>query len=299
MKPAIRQHTGSFREGSDTATETVGSDSQLEELVRPVDVAFLLAVPCTLLAIFLLPKSVQEGLALSYAQPTAFTMYASHFVHLQASSLLANLLVFLLVVSPALLASIRSGRRRRFYVVAFTILLAFPFVLSSLNMLFPRPRIGTGFSGINFAFVGYLPHALADRIEADRPATTRTARTFLPAVFFVGTAVIVLRMSAPLGVTPHTGSWLTAIGAGSVLAVGTCVRPVVRRPRPRTRSLVETVPPLVPFGSVLFVLVIVAGFPSSGYGGRVIINVFLHFLGYSLGYLVPYVAFRVLGAELD
>ncbi|MDS0294993.1 hypothetical protein [Halogeometricum luteum] len=231
---------------------------------------------------------------LSYAHPTALTMYASHFVHLQASALLSNLLVFLFVVPPALLASVRSGRRRRFYVVAFTALAVFPFALSSLNMLFPRPRVGLGFSGINFAFVGYLPHALADRMEADRPASTRTARTVLPAVFFVGAAVVVLRMWAPLGVTPRAGGWLAAVGAAGFLAVGTCVRPVVRRPWSRTRSLVETVPPLVPFGGALFVLVIVAGFPSGGYGGRVITNVFLHFLGYSFGYIVPYVAFRVL-----
>ncbi|MDS0300138.1 hypothetical protein NDI76_15435 [Halogeometricum sp. S1BR25-6] len=299
MKVLIRRQTGSVRGVNRATGVATNSDSHRTEFVRLRDVAFVLAVPCLLVAAFLLPESIRGGLVLSYERPTALAMYASHFVHVRASSLLSNLLVFFLVVPPALLASVRSGRRRRFYVVAFTVLVVFPFVLSVLNMLFPRPRVGMGFSGINFAFVGYLPHALADRFEADRPAPTRTARAFLPAVFFVGAAVVVLRMSTPLGVTPRAGGWLAAVGAGSVLAVGTCVQPVVRRPRVRTRSLVETMPPLVPFGSVLFVLVIAAGFPSGGYGGRVITNVFLHFLGYSFGYIVPYVVFRVLEAEFD
>lgn len=297
MKSVARRQTGSVREVTRTGDGTANSNSHVEERIRSTDVAFVLVVPLVLVAVFLLPGPIQRGLVLSYTRPSALTMYVSHFVHLDVSSLLSNLLVFVLVVPPALLASVRSGRRRRFYFVAFTILAVFPFVLSSLNMLFPRPRIGMGFSGINFAFVGYLPHALADRVEADRLKSTRTARTFLPAVFFVGTAIIVLRMSTPLGMTPDTGGWLPAIGAGSFLAVGTCVRPVILRSRPRTRSFAEAVPPSVPFGSVLFVLVIVAGFPSGGYGGSVITNVFLHFLGYAFGYIVPYVAFRVLGVE--
>lgn len=274
------------------------ASSHSEERLRVADLAFVVGVPLALVAVFALPAPVRRDLALSYARPSVLTMYTSHFVHLEASYLLSNVAVFLAVVPFALVTSVRSGRRRRFYLVAFTLLTVFPFALSVLNVAFPRPRIGMGFSGINLAFAGYLPHALSDRFEAGRGESLSTRRTLLPALFFLGTTVVVCRMALAGGAAFDTGRWLLAAGGGSLLAVTLCVGPVVRE-RPLARPTGERTPPVVLFGTALFVLVLVAGFPSSVRTGDSVINVFLHFLGYSLGYIVPYVAFEVLGIDVD
>jgi len=262
------------------------------------DVAFLLAVPLVLVGVFVLPKPVRLSLALSYLEPTVLTAYASHFVHLEFPHLLANLLVFLAVVPFAVLASVKSGRRHRFYLVAFVFLTVFPFVFSGLNVLFPRPRIGFGFSGISLAFVGYLPHALADRLERDGSASAAVASSLLPAAFFAGTILIALRMWRSLGAAPPAArAPLVAAGLGSLLSMLIFARPVYVRIRDRDESLSALCPPSVAFGALLFVLVVLVGFPNVSPADGTVLNLFVHFLGYSFGFVVPYATFRVVGFD--
>jgi hypothetical protein len=247
-----------------------------------------------LVVVFLLPMELRRELALLYTEPSIRSMYASHFVHFDFPHLAANLLVYLLVVPFSLAVSVWSGRRRRFYLVAFTILVAFPPVLSGLNVLFPRPRIGMGFSGMNLAFVGYLPHVLADRFRAERPEWKRTRTAFLQLAFFVGMVIVAVRVAGSLNGVPRIGfGWLLLAGAGSLLAAVGYTRPVVSCLRSQGFSG-GTVPPLTAFGSLLFVLLVIVGFPEVSPEGGSIVNLFLHLLGFSFGYIVPYIAFRVL-----
>jgi hypothetical protein len=184
--------------------------------IRPVDVALVAAIPVVLVAVFLLPMGLRRDLALLYTEPSVLTMYASHFVHLDRPHLMANLLVYLLVVPFSLAVSVWSGRRRRFYAVAVVVLVAFPLALSVLNVLLPRPRIGMGFSGMNLAFVGYLPHVLADRFEFERPEWARCRAALLALFFFVGTAIVTIRVTASIRGTAQPGlHWLVVAGAGS------------------------------------------------------------------------------------
>lgn len=266
--------------------------------IRAVDVAFVAAIPAVLVAVFLLPLGRRRDLALLYTDPSVLTMYASHFVHLGLPHLAANLLVYLLVVPFSVAVSVWSGRRRRFYLVAVTILLVFPLVLSGLNVLLPRPRIGMGFSGMNLAFVGYLPHVLADRFEAERPEWERSRAALLALLFFVGTAVVTVRITASIYDTAQPGlHWLVVAGAGSLAAAVALTRPVVSCLRSRGVAGAP-IPPLAALGSLLFVLLMFVGFPNVSPADGSVVNLFLHFLGFSFGYIVPYAAFQVLGVSL-
>lgn len=263
------------------------------------DVVAVALVPAVLVAVFSLPEGTRREFALLYTEPTLRTLYTAHFVHLSFPHLAANLLVYLLVVPFSLFVSVWSGRRRRFYVVALVVLVIFPVVLSGLNVLFPRPRLGMGFSGLNLAFVGYLPHVLADRFEAEQPEWDELRAALLALAFFVGTAIVTLRVLGSIGGAPRVGLvWLFAAGLGSLLAATVLTKPVVSCLRSQGFAG-GTIPPLSALGSLLFVLVMVVGFPEVTPEGGSVVNLFLHLLGYSLGYLVPYVAFQVLGISVS
>ena len=264
-----------------------------------LDVAAVVLVPAVLVAVFLLPAGARREFALLYAEPTLRTLYTAHFVHLSFPHLAANLLVYLLVVPFSVVVSVRSGRRRRFYVVALVVLGIFPVVLSGLNVLFPRPRLGMGFSGLNLAFVGYLPHVLADQFEAERPEWDELRAALLALAFFVGTAIVTLRVIGSVRGAPQVGvAWLLAAGLGSLAAATALTRPVVSYLRSQGFAG-GTIPPVSALGCLLFVLVMVVGFPEVSPDGGSVVNLFLHLLGNSLGYLVPYVAFQVLGLSVD
>jgi len=266
--------------------------------IRPVDVVLVATIPAVLVAVFLLPVGLRRDLALLYTEPSVLTMYASHFVHLDLPHLTANLLVYLLVVPFSLAVSVWSGRRRRFYAVALVVLAAFPLALSGLNVLLPRPRIGMGFSGMNLAFVGYLPHVLADRFEAERPEWERSRAALLAVLFFVGTTIVAVRVTASLRGTAQPGlDWLLVAGAGSLTAAVGLTRPLVSCLRSRGIAGAP-VPPLAALGSLLFVLLMIVGFPEISPADGSVVNLFLHLLGFSFGYIVPYLAFRVLGLSL-
>jgi len=284
-------NTGGVADGSPTGGDALR--------LTAVDVAFLVYIPAALVGVFLLPMELRRELALRYMEPSVRTMYAAHFVHFDFLHLVSNLLVYLLVVPFSLAVSVWSGRRRRFYVVAVTILLAFPLILSGLNVLFPRPRIGMGFSGLNLAFVGYLPHVLADRFEAEHPEWERSRAALLALAFFVGTGIVTVRVVASIRGAPRIGiGWALAAGIGSFAAAAGLTRPVVSCLRSQGITG-GSIPPLVALGSLLFVLLMIVGFPEASATGGSVVNVFLHLLGFSFGYIVPYTAFQVFGLSMS
>ncbi|MFB6251735.1 MAG: hypothetical protein ABEI27_08635 [Halobellus sp.] len=289
---------GETPETGSAAGQSKDTGSAIGQRISPLDVAFVAVVPLVLIGVFLLPEAVKRSFTLSYLDPTVVTAYTAHFVHLDSTHLLTNLVVFLLVVPFVAAVSVRNGRRREFYLVAFTILAVFPFVFSALNVLFPRPRIGLGFSGINLAFVGYLPHVVVARFELERPDTREIGNVLLPVAFFVGTATVVLRLGpAVLSELPARRSEFAASGLFSVSAAVVLLSVVFTRFRERDWLLTDAISPLVGFGGLLFVLLLVIGFPQPTASGGSVLNVFVHFLGYSFGYLVPYTAFRVVGID--
>lgn len=253
-----------------------------------LDVAAVLAVPAATVAAFLLPRSVRSAFVLSYLDPTPVTMYASHFVHLGPTHLVTNLVVYLAVVPLTLLLSLLSDRRQRFYVAFFTILVAFPFVLSALNVALARPRVGFGLSGINMAFLGFLPLALREYLSSRYTELFRPEHA--PLLFFVGTAIISL-----WGVPRTTTTLLT--GSASLLVCLLYARSITDEfPGSATAVVHRT---LDEFEGVELALVAVslsvllpfAAFPPMMGSEAQILNVYTHLLGYSLGFIVPYVTF--------
>ncbi len=268
----------------------------VRERARVVDLLMIVSVPLLLVALFALPNPVKLDLALAYRNPTLLTAFASHYVHLEVTHLLANLLAYGAVVPVAYVVGALSGRRKTFLAAFATFVVAFPFVLSGLNLLVPRPRVGYGFSGIAMAFVGFLALLLWEYLAVQ--FGNGLDRDKSPVLFFLGVGIIAMRT------LPSLRSGLAVVALGVVGGLWYL--------RPREADVADTVIQTVRrgarypghfhsavWGVLLVVSIPFVAFPSSPAGDGTVLNVYSHALGYCLGYLVPYIALRILGMSIE
>lgn len=249
---------------------------------RTTDLAALFAVPALLLAVGALPAGVREAYAFAYDDPTLLTAFTAHYVHFSAGHLLLNVGTYLLVAPLAYALAVASGRRRRFLVAATTFLVAFPVVLSALNLAVTRPGVSAGFSGINAAFVGYVAFALPGYVgrfgpeDADIPS---------PWLFFFALAGIAL-VAVPT--TVHVlGIAVAAVLSGVLFLVPevgvhrmAALRRWVRSPGGLELGL---------FGFGVVAVYPFLAFPASPIAGSSVVNLYAHLLGFALGFMATYV----------
>jgi len=253
----------------------------LRDAVRVRDCLGLALVPAVALAVFGLSEQSRWSLAFAYEAPTMTTAYAAHFVHFEAEHLVANLLGYTLLAGGGYVLAALAGYRRLFRAAAATNVLAVPLTLSALNLAVPRNAVGYGLSGINMAFAGLFGLVLVG--YADRclklPVRVRDA----PGVFFAAAAIISL-VAVP---TPSLGMALGAangtIAAGYAVAAG----------RGRRLSVSTTEAGWLDAGvlaTVTFLGYPFVGFPAPVATDGVVVNHYVHFLGFGLGFVVPYAA---------
>lgn len=260
------------------------------------DLAVLLAVPVVLGAVFVLPESLRRSLVFAYTDPSPVTAYVAPFVHLDTTHLLVNVLGYAVVVPTIYALATLSGTRRRFWVAFVTFVVVFPPVLSYLNLAILRPTVGYGFSGVLLAFVGYLPIALADfateNLDAGPPETVS------PTVFFLGLALV-----AVLGVQSVVPENRTVLVGTSLLVVATLLSAVAfyvssahSHGSPFVLGRVVGPPgyfELFVVASGLFVGMLFVAFPAEPFTDRGVVNLYVHLLGYALGFTAPYATLQV------
>ncbi|AHG05084.1 hypothetical protein HALDL1_02125 [Halobacterium sp. DL1] len=258
----------------------------LRRAVRLRDVALLLLVPGVLVGVFALPLDVRRSLAFRYTDPTLATAYTAHFVHLESSHLLANVLAFLLLAGVGYLLATLAGRRQLFGTATATYLLAVPFALSGLNLAVPRNAVGYGFSGVNLAFAGLLPLLLV--AYARRRLDARVRLRHAPGLFFAALAVVAVVA------LPWSPVSVGVAGVAAVAAVAYAV-PLVRSDAPRASTGASTAGwlDLLVVGLVLYLATPFVAFPASpGVEGGVL-NLYAHLLGFCLAFVAPYVALEL------
>ena len=263
--------------------------------VRAVDLLVLLAVPAVLVAVFSLPEPTRRSLAFAYADPTLRSAFTAHYVHLDVGHLAGNLAGYCLLASVGYALAVLGGSRRFFLTALATFLLAFPLVLSALNLAVPRDAIGFGFSGINMALAGLLPLLLGTFARA-RFAPGASLRA-LPAVFFALVGWIAL-LALPISATGPGLAGLATGAAGALLAVlyassaGVPIRESVRESvravasRPGEGDLFAV-------GAVLVVGYPVVGFPADPTGAGSVVNLYVHLLGFCLAFIGPFALLAV------
>lgn len=253
------------------------------------DAGLILAVPVLLLAVFALPESLRSGLVLEYRSPDLLTVYTSHFVHRSAGHLWANVLGYAFVVPVTYVLCVMSGRRGLFRTVFLGLLVALPFALSALNLLFVRPRVGYGFSGVVMGYFGFLPLALFTYVETQTSADLD--HDYSPVLFLVG---IVAISWAVVSVT------VAAVGVGAValLICAVYARRLLYSSPDRLLGRLWRAPPgyleLAGIGTLLFLSYPSVAFPADPHGAGTIVNLYTHLLGYALGFMSTY-ALRLRG----
>lgn len=258
------------------------------DAVRLVDVACILAVPAVILVVFSMPLAVREEYVFSYTEPTAVTAFTAAYVHLEATHLLTNLGVYALVVPAAYLLSVLGGNRRRFIVAFVTFVAVFPAVLSVLNLAVARPAVGYGFSGVVMAFFGFLPIALAGHVH--RRFDVASELDLAGVLFFAGLVLIAMLSPASL----VTYGLAAAAGLGALLYglpmldARTGLTRNVRAASGAAGHFELSVVALVAFLAFPFV-----AFPASPGSGAAIVNVYVHLLGYALGFIATYLTLHV------
>lgn len=258
--------------------------TEVYERGAPIDLLVLAFVPLTFIAAFALPASAKQGLMFVYTNPTLLAAFANHFVHLSVTHLLGNLIGYGLVVPTAYLLSVVSGQRRQFFIVFATFLLALPFALSALNLVFVRPRIGIGASGLIMAFVGYLPVPLTAfaRSRLGVPASP----TQSSGLFFLGLALVAYVAA------PATYGMPLAVAAG--LAGVLFLLPVIEETTTEAVSLPGAgYTEVAVFGMALFIGYPLVAFPRTVATSGSIVNVYSHVLGFCFGYIVTYVGVQI------
>ena len=258
--------------------------------VRAVDVLALLAVPAALIAVFALPEATRRSLAFAYRDPTLLSAFTAHYVHLGADHLLGNLAGYGLLAGAGYALAVLSGRRRLFLTAFATYLGAFPFALSALNLAVPRDAVGFGFSGVNMALGGLLPilwYCYArDRFFPSAPVAA------LPAVFF-GLVGWIALLALPVSTQGIGLAGLATGVAGALLAALYAASNDVRFPPP-VREHARAVASRPGYGDLLVVTAVVAvgypvvGFPSDPGGGGSVVNLYVHLLGFCLGFIAPF-----------
>lgn len=264
----------------------------LREAVRIRDCLALAAVPLVLVAVFLLPVETRRALAFAYHDPTILHAYTAHFVHLRVEHLASNVLGYVLLAGVGYVLAVLAGDRRLFGVATVTYLLAFPLVLSALNLAVPRRALGYGFSGVNMAFAGLLGVVVVEYVG--RRLDTRVRARHAPVVFFVAVALVSL-----VALPPNTVSFALAATSALVAVVYllyvlrawrttdiSSVKPTNSRASERSGGWMD----IAVLGTLLFFGYPFVGFPAPNVADGMVVNLYVHLLGFSLGFIVPYVA---------
>ncbi|MFD1598992.1 hypothetical protein [Halobellus rarus] len=268
-----------------------GFRQELLARVRAVDLFVLCAVPAVLVAVFALPEATRRSLAFAYTDPTPWTAFTAHYVHLGTGHLAGNLVGYGLLASVGYALAVLSGQRRFFLTALATFLLAFPFVLSALNLAVPRNAVGFGFSGINMALAGLLP-LLLWAYARDRFFPAVSSRS-LPAVFFLLAGWITL-LALPVSTDDLGLAGFGVAATGLVTGVAYALRTGnwLRRPvreRIRTVTSQEGYGDLLVIGAVLLVGYPVVGFPTDPTGSGSVVNLYVHLLGFCLAFIATFI----------
>ncbi|QUO47522.1 hypothetical protein [Halorubrum ruber] len=287
------------RDGSDGAVRDrdargrSGYAAFLDELsarTRLIDLVALCLPPTVLVAVFALPRVTRRSLAFAYTDPTLLSAFTAHYVHLGADHLLGNLAGYGLLAGTDYALAVLSGRRRLFFTAFVTYLAAFPFALSALNLAVPRNAIGFGFSGVNMALAGLLP--IVWYYYAREQFAPGASVAALPAVFFALVGWIAL-LALPVS-TEGIGLAGLSIGvAGALLALLYAASSGVRLPR-SLRAHAKSIASRPGYGDLLAVGAAVAvgypvvGFPSDPAGADSVVNLYVHLLGFCLGFIGPF-----------
>ncbi len=248
----------------------------------------VVVVPAVVAWIGMLPVEVRRSFAFQYREPTLVTAYTAHFVHLTTGHLSSNLVGYLVVVTTGYWLARQTSREEPYLVGVTATVLGLPVVLSGANLLFPRPGVTYGLSGVVMGLVALL--ALELFAYVDCRTGTQLGWGHAASLFFADVGL----MAA--AVRPRTTTTITvAAVTGVVLAAyaTTAVRRIGGVSRLRSALGIEA-----GIAVVLLVAFPLLAFPQEPVSAGTVTNLLGHFLGFALVFIAAYVR-PLVEAQLD
>lgn len=265
-----------------------GESAEYRDSSWLLDVSPVVAVTVLLVGVYTLPTALQRELVFEYGTPTLATAYTAHFVHFSATHLVGNLAAFVLAAGTIYTLSVRADRRRIFFAFGATLLIAFPVTLSALNLAVPRNGVTYGFSGLNMALVGFLPVVIATYVE--RQLGYPVNGVVLLTAFFASVGYIAA-IAVPQ--VPRSSA-LAAVTVTVAVSIARNYRRV-QASRSVTGGRADGnwgIGTLIAVGFAVWAVLLSIGFPETVATGGTITNIYVHFLGYALGFTTAYIAYE-------
>ena len=253
----------------------------------------ILSFPLLLWLGYSLPLGMRESLVFNYTNPTLLAAFTSAFIHFEFGHLITNAGLYVLVVSVLYVLSVLSGRQQQFRVFVFTAFIAFPPVLSYLNLAIIRSSVTFGASGVTMVFVGYLPLTLSEYLDTN--FDIGPVNVFAPALFFASLGFIsVLSLQSVLLQNPTVLLGTAGLVLATVLSTalyGLSVYEQTDNAPTKIRSAMRATgyTDLILFAVLLLFLVPIIAFPANPQVDSGVLNLYEHFLGYALGFMTSYI----------
>lgn len=257
---------------------------------RPLDIGLIAAAPALLVLIHVAPDALRDALVLNRATPTPLALFTNHYVHADDWHLAGNLLTFLPAAATLYALSDMARARRLFRTYLVTILLLFPLLLSTADLLFFEAigvTSGTsqGFSGISAATIGLLPVPLTAALRKNLTDRIRTQDAI--GLYLLSLAGIPLTYWQG----PGTAAALLVILLLAALYLRAALRRARTDPGLGKRFNALAADPLR-FAAVLVSTWLVLAmplilFPADITQRGTVVNVFTHYAGFTLGFLLP------------
>lgn len=271
-------------------SQTTGVLRELRHGGRLIDLVVLALPIVVLIGVFKAPPATKASLTFSHAAPSMTTALTTHYVHYARGHLIANLVVYLMVVPLVYGFTVLAGRRQLFFGIFWTFILVFPLVLSGSSLILIRRGELFGFSGVALGFAGLLPVAMTRFIGKRYPGPVNLDTA--PGLFFFGLSLI-----SYLTVPASSFQLLLVIVPG-YLGTAYLLSPLRRLLRSRRGTfIVDTdrvgVIESVFFSVIAYFVILVISFRSVRLGNSAVVNLYLHFLGFSIGFLASYITLRI------
>lgn len=273
-------------------TKENGFITHLRERSSVIDLIGVVVLVLILLGIHSLPAVTRETLAFQVGSPSLLTAYTSHFVHLDGQHLVGNLLIFLPTICIAYVLCVLSDRRQLFRISTAVIIAVFPFVLSGLQLVFPRERTILGFSGLTAAFVGLSCFALTSfiRVNLWNGFHERYAPIFL---FFTSGLIALIAL-------PSRGYQLEIGVAALLLSLLYFAAGILNHGTPSASTIRSAIarPGYFEFtgaGVGLLVSYPFVAFHESVVHPKAVTDVYIHLLGFNLAFIIVFCFVFVIG----
>ena len=260
----------------------IGFYRELRQGVEFRDLLLMAVVPVVLTGVFLLPKSVQQGLILDFQNVSVFNLFSYGFVHRGPGHYAGNLVSYVTLALPAYLLCVLGQEKRFFRYTWLSFVLLFPPVIALIELASPvSPSTTAGFSGVASAFLGFLAISLVLFLCNRVSKEIQTAHAVV--LYLVAAGIVSLTYSGVSGLTIGTFAATMLLVAFYVYRIG--VEEVKRVFS--DISVMQGHLELVLFAFLFFLASPTMIFPAniSRAGGTV--DIFAHYLGLTLGFFLP------------